>query len=144
VGDKPLGTVTAPTITYVQGTPDATDKAVVKLSGDTSGAGILIIEEGNLEISGTFRWDGVIILTGKDVGVTFKNFHRSFIFGGIVVNETDATEKAGSYELLIEQNVHLSSGDPAGQLTSFNSSQENLDMVQGIRGLVKVTTWREI
>jgi len=144
VGSSPLGTVTAPTITYIQGTPDATDKAVVKLSGNTSGAGILIIEEGNLEISGTFRWDGVILLTGKDVGVHFKNFNRSFIFGAMVVNETDATEKAGSYEFLIDSSTHLDSDDPAGQLTSFNSSQENLDMLQGMRNLVKVTTWREI
>ena len=144
VGSKPLGTVTAPTITYVRGTPDATDKAVVKISGNTSGAGILIIEEGNLEISGTLRWDGIILLTGKDVGITLKKGHRLFMYGAMVVNETDATEKAGSYELLIDQSAHLDSSDPAGQLTNFLASQEDLDMVQGLRSLVKITTWREI
>ncbi|MBI2153882.1 MAG: hypothetical protein HYU24_09275 [Candidatus Rokubacteria bacterium] len=138
-----LGTVSKPTITYIQGTPDPTDRYTsVALNGNTSGAGILILEDADMAISGTFRWDGIILITGKNVGVTFKQGSRAFIYGGLVVDETDKTERAGSYEMLIEANAH---GDSSvDQFTTFYSSQQNLNMVQGIGSLVKVTTWREI
>ncbi len=138
-----LGTVTNPTITYVMGNPDkANPDRTLRLTGNNSGAGILIVQDGNVEIRDTFRWDGIILITGKNVGVTFKKNSRAFIYGGLLVNETDKAEQAGEYQMLIETNAH---GDSSvDQFTTFYSSQQNLDMVQNISTLVKLSSWREI
>lgn len=138
-----LGTVAKPTITYIQGTPDPAERYTsLTLNGNTSGAGILILDDADMAISGTFRWDGVIIITGKNVGVTFKKGSRSFLYGAMVVDETDKTERAGAYEMLIETNTH---GDSSvDQFTTFYSSQQNLDMVQNLPGLVRTSSWREM
>ncbi len=142
-GGLNLGTVTKPTITYIRGTPDPADRfTTVKISGNTSGAGLLIIEDGDLEIGGTFRWDGIILLTGKNVGVTFKKYSRAFIYGGMIVDETDKQERLGPYEMVIEQNLH---GDSAvDQFTTFYWSQQNFNMVQTMRVFLRLSGWREI
>ena len=143
-----LGTVAKPTITYIKGRPDQAGKETVRLEGTgtnpdgslkNSGAGILVVEDAYLEISGSFRWDGVILITGKDVGVTFKLGSRAFIYGGMVVNETSPTDNGG--EMLIEQNAHGNSS--VDQFTTFFASQQNLDMVQNMPGLVRTSSWRE-
>ncbi len=142
-----LGTVANPTITYIKGSADPNDRYTsLSLNGNTSGAGILILDNADMAISGTFRWDGVILLTGMNVGITFKMNSRAFLYGGVVVDEKDKMERAGSYEMLIEPNAH---GDSSvDQFTTFYSSQQNLDMVQNMlgknRGLLKASTWREL
>ncbi len=138
-----LGTVSKPSITYIRGSTDPQDRYTsVQISGNTSGAGILILEDADMSIANTFRWDGVIIVTGRNVGVTFKKYSRSYIYGGLVVDEKDPQERGGSYELLIEKNYHGDSG--SDQFTTFYSSQQNMDMANGIQGLVRLSTWREM
>ncbi len=138
-----LGTVSKPSITYVRGSTDPQDRYTsVQVSGNTSGAGILILEDADMSIANTFRWDGVIIVTGRNVGVTFKKYSRSYIYGGMVVDEKDPQERGGSYELLIEKNYHGDSG--SDQFTTFYSSQQNIDMAQALQGLVRLSTWREM
>jgi hypothetical protein len=60
----------------------------VTLSGDSTGAGILIVRNADLLLNGVFRWEGLIIVTGSDVGVKAGASSSTNIFGSIILNET--------------------------------------------------------
>jgi len=59
----------------------------LKLTGDSRGAGILLVE-GNLEINGGFTWYGVILVTGR-VGYTGSG--QRMVTGGIMAGENATT-----------------------------------------------------
>src|SRR5207245_10139645 len=64
------GSTTKPKIVYINGTLDNlnTQYTSLDVAGTSEGTGILVIENGNTDINGNFRWNGPIIPTGKDVG----------------------------------------------------------------------------
>lgn len=146
-----LGTTTSPTITYVKGDPNNTSNPArtLVLKGTTSGAGILIVEDGTVQIYDSFRWDGVIILTGKNVGITFDKAVQANVYGAIMLNETMKSQDTPDYELQLQKNC-THSEDAAGcggnddNYTKFYSSQQRRDQAQSIRSLVTITSWREI
>lgn len=80
-----LGSVLAPKITYIT----STDSTPIKVNGNTTGAGILVVEGGNLEITinGNMSWTGIIIVSGYSVG--FKETGSGQVKGGIVVLENN-------------------------------------------------------
>jgi hypothetical protein len=80
-----LGTVSTPKITYIS----STDSTSIKINGNTSGAGILVVEGGNLEITltGNMSWTGIIIVSGSSVG--FKETGSGQVTGGIIVFENN-------------------------------------------------------
>lgn len=146
-----LGTTTSPTITYIKGDPNNTSNAArtVVLKGTTSGAGILIVEDGTVQVYDSFRWDGVIIVTGKNVGIAFDKFVQANVYGGIMVNETKKDQDAPDYELQLQKNcTHSEDGSACGgndsYYTKFYSSQQRRDQAQNIRSLVTISSWREI
>jgi hypothetical protein len=59
----------------------------LSLGGTSSGTGVLIIENGVVEIDGSFRWNGPIIATGRNVGIRFKGDGSQVVYGAAVVNE---------------------------------------------------------
>ncbi len=72
------GTLTNPQVTYVKGD--------LKMSGKSSGAGVLIVG-GNLTMKGTPRWDGIIIVLGN----VSSQAGTPDIFGALLIrgNELD-------------------------------------------------------
>jgi len=78
-----LGTVETPKITYIS----KTDSTAIKISGNMSGAGILVVEGGNLEVTltGSMSWIGIIIVSGNSVG--FKETGSGEVKGGMIVLE---------------------------------------------------------
>ncbi len=145
-----LGTTTMPTISYFKGDPNPsnTDR-VLKLTGTNSGAGILIVESGLLQIFDSFRWDGVIILTGQNVAVTFDKSVQANVYGGVILNETKNGLDTPNYELQLQKNC-IHSEDAAGcggsdlYYTKLYSSSQRVNQAQTIRSLVKMSTWREL
>lgn len=81
--DINIGTTANPKVTYI----NKTDATAIKITGNTSGAGILVIEGGNLEITltGNMSWTGIIVVIGRSVG--FKQTGSGEIKGGLVVAE---------------------------------------------------------
>lgn len=78
------GTDTHPKIVYVRGGPTPLD-----LTEGATGTGILIVENGILNVLGDLRWHGPIIVTGTNVGLRFLGTDQS-VHGGVVVNERRA------------------------------------------------------
>lgn len=80
------GSTTMPQIRCVDGMSGPFDG--VALSGDSRGAGILIVRNAELILNGTFRWDGLIIVTGSEVSLKAGASSNTNIFGAILLNET--------------------------------------------------------
>jgi len=83
------GTASAPKVVYIKGDPDPTSMfSALRLSGNTEGHGILVVEDGDLRISGNFLWHGPIIVTGQWVGVGFLGGGHQAVYGALISNET--------------------------------------------------------
>ena len=80
------GTRTAPQLRCVDGISGADDG--LTLSGDSSGAGILIVRNADIILNGAFRWEGLIIVTGSEVSLKAGPSSSTNIFGAITLNET--------------------------------------------------------
>ncbi len=96
------GTTANPKIVYVYGDYDPTSLfTALKVSGTSSGAGILIVDNGDFVINDTFRWVGLIIVTGKYVGVGVMGSGTQEILGALISNEMASDEASGFYEAVV-------------------------------------------
>ncbi len=145
-----LGTVQSPTISYFVGdkNPSNTDR-VLSLKGTNSGAGILIVENGILQIYDSFRWDGIIIVTGDNSGVSFDKSVQANVYGGIMLNETKNTKDSPDYEMQLQKNNEHGEDTFATGLNDIHhtflySSSQRVNLAQSIRSLVKTGNWREM
>lgn len=146
-----LGTTQSPTISYFVGdTNPSNNDRVLSLKGTNSGAGILIVENGTLLIYDSFRWDGIIILTGKNVAITFDKVVKADVYGAVILNETQNGLDTPNYELQLQKNcTHSEDGSACGGnddswTKMYSSSQRIKQAQQGIRSVLRLSGWREI
>jgi hypothetical protein len=124
------GTPDNPKVVYVKGDPDPSSMfTALQLSGSTTGYGILIVEDGDLKISGNFLWNGVILVTGRYVGVGFLGGGNQSVYGTVISNET-ATDP-GFKEGVVVGNAKL------------RYSCSAIATAQGLRKLVSMN-WQEL
>lgn len=131
-----LGSRTNPKLVYFRGDTDPTSNFTgLQLNSGIKGAGVLVIEDGDLKNVGNFTWDGVVIVTGNYVGAGFMSGSTTTIRGALVANETQPGEASGYFEFYLH-----------GSLSSFQvkNSKQNIDMVQLARGNTTITSWREM
>lgn len=125
------GTVNNPKIVYVKGDPDPTSAfSALEVSGTTTGAGILIVEDGDFRISGNFRWDGIVIVTGQWVGIGYMGGGWQTVYGAVISNET--ASDAGYKEALISGNAKL------------NYSNQAVNSARQMRRLLTMAAWQEL
>ncbi len=86
VESQEWGTQSLPQLRCIEGLPGAGD--TVRLGGNVSGAGVLVVKNAELIASGPFRWEGLIIVTGSNVGFTVLGPETKEIYGSLMVNET--------------------------------------------------------
>ena len=86
-------------------------------------------------MSGNFRWEGVIIVTGPLVGFRIGGGGNQVVYGGVVVNER-ATDRCAVRPYC---NELILLGNP-----SIKYSSQAIDRLQfGINGLFRTIYWRE-
>ncbi|HET8670634.1 MAG TPA: hypothetical protein VFM05_08430, partial [Candidatus Saccharimonadales bacterium] len=85
------GTPSSPQLRCVEGLPTSGDG--VTLNGVT-GAGILIVKDADLILTGSFRWEGLIITTGSEVGLKVIGSSNKEILGAVIVNESGSPGSA--------------------------------------------------
>jgi len=125
------GTRANPKIVYVKGSLDPAQAFyALSLSGDSTGAGILIVEDGDLNITGNFRWEGLVVVTGQYTGLRYGGGGNQTIYGGVVVNETAAVNS----ELEV---------DGMGNAKVLYSCQA-VNNVRNMRRLFRLASWREL
>lgn len=59
----------------------------VTLTGESNGAGILIVRNADLILNGTFRWEGLILVVGSEVSLKASPSSITQIFGSMLVVE---------------------------------------------------------
>jgi hypothetical protein len=80
------GTPASPQVRCIEGPPMSGDR--VTLNGVITGAGILIIRDAELILTGSLHWEGLIIVTGSEIGLRVIGPSSKEIRGAVVVNET--------------------------------------------------------
>ena len=130
-----LGSRTNPKLVYFKGDIDTSSQFVgLTMNSGIKGAGVLVIEDGDLKQLGNFTWDGVVIVTGSYVGAGFRDGSTTLIRGAFVANESQTGEADGFFEFLMDNNTNF----------TVKSSKQNVDMIQLMRGNTTMTNWREM
>jgi len=85
-----LGSRSDPKLVYFRGEldPTSTFTSLMIEGKPIQGAGILIIEDGDLRVKDHFNWDGIIIITGRYVSSIFESGATGTIYGAVISNET--------------------------------------------------------
>ena len=125
------GTASNPKIVYVKGTVDPAQAFyAMSISGTSTGAGILILEDGDLNVTGNFRWEGLIIVTGQYVGLRYGGGGNQTMYGGMIVNETAS----------VNSEVEV---DAMGNAKILYSCQA-IENARNMRRLFRANSWREL
>ncbi len=90
------GTPDSPQTRCINGlvTGDGSDK--VDFGGNFTGAGNLVVRDANIEINGAWHWEGLIIVTGENVGFEISGGGNKEIYGSIIINETSTIGDSGN------------------------------------------------
>lgn len=88
VDGQQWGSRASPQLRCIEGLPGVGDS--VRLAGSVSGSGILVVKNAELIASGPFYWEGLILVTGSNVGFTVLGSDAKEIYGSLMVNETGA------------------------------------------------------
>lgn len=130
-----LGTRQDPKLVFFRGDIDTTSAFVgLTLNNGIKGAGILVIQDGDMRNYGNLEWDGLVIVTGSYTSMTLMDSSTTTIRGAAVAYEKEPGEAAGYFDFYI--------GAVTG--ASIRSSKQNVDMVQLMKSLHSITNWREI
>jgi hypothetical protein len=131
-----LGTRENPKLVYFRGDTDPTSQFTgLTLNSGIKGAGILVIEDGDLKNLGNFQWDGVVLVAGNYVGSGFMSGSDTKIRGAFVAFEKMPGEASGFFEFYLHGSLNS---------LSIQASKQNVDMVQLMRGNTAMTNYREL
>jgi Tfp pilus assembly protein PilX len=117
------------------------DPRVVFVRGDVAldqglrGAGVLVVQDGQLTSLGDLEWDGLVIVAGRSTAMTFAGRGRTIIRGAAIASESSPQGAGAAADFSIRGS--------AGSV-SVRSSKQNVEMVQAMRALHSITNWREI
>jgi hypothetical protein len=129
-----LGTTSDPKMVYFRGDPDTSSAfAGVTVREMVTGAGILIVEDGDLQQYGNLRWDGIVIVTGQYVSAAFRTGSNTTVYGALTGMESVPTESSGLFDFFMDTNLDF----------RVRASKQNLDMVQQMLAVHKILSWRE-
>ncbi|HMH57479.1 MAG TPA: hypothetical protein VK535_14570 [Gemmatimonadales bacterium] len=133
-----LGTAAAPAMLYVRGEYDPSSLfrgLAVSGSNPITGYGILVVEDSDLAMfqTGNFRWNGIVLVTGRNVSSAFLDASNTEIRGALITNETNPLEAAGYNEFF------------AGTSGSMRilASKENIDRALMALYNMRISAYRE-
>ena len=137
------GTAASPVLYCINGlTTSATDK--VDFQGNFTGAGILVVKNANVEINGAWHWEGLILVSGNNVGFKVAGGGNKDIFGSIMINETN-TDSPVEVDLQGAVNVYYSSAALRTAISQFTSSQNPLSAVyDSLPSTISQSYWRMV
>ena len=99
------GNRAAPQLHCINGLTEGGDSVIA--GANFSGAGILVVKDAELVASGVFYWEGLIIVTGNDIGFRVMGEENKEIVGALMINETGAAIGAGAAILDIQGAVRF-------------------------------------
>jgi Tfp pilus assembly protein PilX len=133
-----LGTAASPAMLYVRGEydPDSLFRGLAVNGTQTiTGYGILVVEDSDLAFfqTGQFRWNGIILVTGRNNSTAFLGTSNTEIRGALIVNETNPLEVSGFSEFAAKT---------AGTMRIL-ASKENIDRALMALYNMRISAFRE-
>lgn len=133
-----LGTAAAPAMVYVRGEYDPSSLfrgLAVDGSNPITGYGILVVEDSDLAFfqSGQFRWNGIVLLTGRNNSSAFLGTSNTEIRGALITNETNASEVSGFSEFSVKTSGTM----------KIRASKENVDRALLALFNMRISAYRE-
>lgn len=98
------GSQLSPQLHCVEGAAGAGDAA--SFAGNVTGVGILVVKDADLTLTGTFRWEGPVIVTGQEIGLKVSGPTSKEVLGAVLVNET-GSPGSGAAILDVQGNLRL-------------------------------------
>ena len=86
------GSQATPQLHCIEGQPTGGDGA--SFTGNNSGVGILVVKNADLILNGGFHWDGLVIVSGQEVGLKVFGSSSKEVMGATLINETGAPGSA--------------------------------------------------
>jgi hypothetical protein len=128
----------SPQMVYFKGEFDPTsDFTGVGVDGSQAiqGYGLLVVEDADLAFfqTGKFRWDGIVLVTGRNVAVAFKGDSDTEIRGALIGSETNPLEPGGYFEFY----------NRTTDTMLLRASKENIDMALRALYNMRITSYRE-
>jgi hypothetical protein len=128
IENQTWGSLSTPELRCIDGLPDSGD--AVTLAGNMTGAGVLIVRNADLVLTGSLRWDGLIIITGNDVSLKVSGSSAKDVYGAVIVNEAGASSSKaiidvqGSVRLLFSRQALTQAAQliPSPSLSSVYTS----------------------
>ena len=116
----------------------------VTLAGSFSGVGILVVRNADLILSGTIRWEGLILVTGNEVSLKTNGSSNKELLGAVLVNET-ANPGIARNILDIEGTVRiLFSRQALARSSSLVSTQSLNNAYQSLPSVIAQNYWRVV
>ena len=99
------------------------------------GYGLLVVEDADLAFfqTGKFRWDGIVLVTGRNVAVAFKGDSDTEIRGALIGSETNAGESAGFLDFF----------NRTTKTMLLRASQKNVDLALMALYNMRISVYRE-
>lgn len=95
--DQSWGSRSSPQLRCIEGLAGPGDS--VNLGGNLSGVGILVVKNAELVINGSFRWEGLVIVSGSSVGFRVVGEESKEIYGSLMVNENGTPLATGILDI---------------------------------------------
>ena len=133
-----LGTAASPSMLYIKGEYDPNSLfrgLAVDGSNPITGYGILVVEDSDLAFfqTGQFRWNGIILVTGRNNSTAFLGTSNSEIRGALIVNETNPLEVSGFSEFAAKTDGTM----------RILASKENIDRALMALYNMRISAYRE-
>jgi Tfp pilus assembly protein PilX len=133
-----LGTAASPSMVYIRGDydPDSLFRGLaVNGTQPITGYGILVVEDSDLAFfqTGQFRWNGIILVTGRNNSTAFLGSSNTEIRGALIVNETNPLEVSGFSEFAAKTDGTM----------RILSSKENIDRALMALYNMRISAFRE-
>ena len=136
------GSRSVPQLRCIDGLASAGDG--VTLAGTVSGAGILIVRNADLILAGTLRWEGMVIVTGSEVGLKVTVSSSKEVLGGMILNETGHPSNSTAV-LDIQGNLRiLFSRQALSQASTLISASILNQTYSSLPSLITQNYWRSV
>jgi len=86
VENESWGNRASPQLRCIEGRSAAGD--AIRFNGNFTGAGILVVRNAEMVLSGAYRWDGLILLSGNNVALKVVGEELKEIYGSLMINDT--------------------------------------------------------
>jgi Tfp pilus assembly protein PilX len=105
------GSRSSPELHCIEGLAGPGDSVTVE--GSFNGAGILVVRNAEFVANGPFRWEGLIIITGTDVGFRVIGEENKEVYGALMINETGPAPGSAHATLALEGAIKVLYSRPA-------------------------------